>query len=432
MQVSVEANGSIQRKMTVTVPADNINQEVEKRLKSMRGKVRMDGFRPGKVPLSVVKQRYGTGIYQEVVGDVMQNSFYDAARQENLRVAGYPSIDPKVMDAGKDLEYEATFDVYPEIEVAAMDGVKVEKPVADIADADIDKMIETLRTQQKEWVDVDREVQDGDLVTVDFEGTIDGEAFEGGDASGYQVEVGAGRMLKDFEAALIGMKAGEEKTSDVAFPENYHAENLKGKTVQFRQKVTVVQASQLPEINEEFINRFGVEGGDMDAFRAEVKKNMQRELDSAVNMKVKTQVMDHLHDKHELEVPAALVTDEISHMREEMKQNTGTDTAQLPDELFTEQATRRVKLGLIVGEVIRQNDIQKDAAKIDEKLETLAATYEDPQALIEYYRSNAQAMQTIEAAVMEDMIVEWVLNQADITEENTTFDDIMNPTQAEA
>lgn len=433
MQVSVEATGNIQRKMTIEVPAERIDQEVDKRLKSMRGKVRLDGFRPGKVPLTIVKKMHGVGVYQEVAGEVIQTSFYEAAGQEKLRVVGLPNIEAKTFEYGKNIEFDATFDIYPEVEIAALDSVTVTKQNADVTDADIDKMIETLREQQKEWVDVDRAATEGDLVTVDFKGLLDGESFDGGDASDFQVELGAGKMLKDFEEALTGMSAGEDKSTDVAFPDDYQAEKLQGKTVQFAQTIKKVQESKKPEINEEFIKRFGIEDGTTESFRKNISENMERELSNAINTKVKTQVMDKLADLHTFDTPSTLVTDEIKHIREEMAQNAGNgngngmDMSALPDEIFKEQAERRVKLGLIVGEIIRQKDIQKDTAKVDEKLKELASTYEDPAALIEYYRSNQQAMQTIEAAVMEDMIVDWALEQATVEEEATDFDSIMNP-----
>jgi len=425
MQVSVEATGSIQRKMTIEVPAERIDQEVDKRLMSMRGKVRMDGFRPGKVPLSIVKKMHGVGVYQEVAGEVIQASFYEAAVQEKLRVVGLPDIEAKTFEYGKNVEFIASFDIYPEIEIASLEGNNVVKPTVEINDADIDQMIETLREQQKEWVDVERAAETGDLVTVDFHGLLEGETFEGGDAENFQVELGAGRMLVDFETALTGMSAGEEKTSDVTFPEDYHSEKLQGKTVQFTQSVKTVQASEQPEINADFIKKFGVEDGSMEAFRTNISENMQRELDNTIHTKVKTQVMEQLSQAHEFDAPASLVTDEIKHIREEMTQNTGSDMASLPDDLFKDQAEKRVRLGLIVGEIIRQKDIQKDEAKIEAKLEELASTYEDPSALINYYRSNQQAMQTIEAAVMEDLIVEWALEQITVEEEKSDFDTVM-------
>ena len=426
MQVSVEATGSIQRKMTIEVPAKRIDQEVDKRLMSMRGKVRMDGFRPGKVPLSIVKKMHGVSVYQEVAGEAIQTSFYEAAVQEKLRVVGLPDIEAKTFEYGKNVVFIARFDIYPEIEIASLEGNQVIQQSAEITAADVDKMIETLRDQQKEWVDVERAAAKGDLLTVDFNGLIDGETFEGGDAKDFQVEIGAGRMLADFETALIGMSAGEEKTADVRFPDDYHSEKLQSKTVNFVQTVKTVQASEKPEINADFIKKFGIDDGSMEAFRVNISENMQRELNNAIHTKVKTQVMEQLSQAHAFDAPTSLVSDEIKHIRGEMNQNTGSDMASLPDDLFRDQAEKRVRLGLIVGEIIRQKDIQKDEAKIEAKLAELSSTYEEPSALLNYYRSNEKAMQTIEAAVMEDLIVEWALAQITVVNEISDFDTIMD------
>lgn len=427
MQVSVETTGNIDRKMTVSIPAEKIDQEVEARLKSMRGRVRIDGFRPGKVPPSIIKQRYGDSVRYEVAEKMLGQTFQEAANQENLRVAGRPDIDLTTIGEGQNLEYIATFQVYPEIAIAGVDTLNITRPVGEIGDADMDKMIEVIRKQSQEWKETDRAAEDGDTVGVDFEGTLEGEVFEGGSAEDYSVELGAGRMLKDFEDGLLGMKAGEEKTIDVAFPEDYQAENLKGKTAQFKLTVKQVREPSLPEVNEDFIKKFGVESGTDEDFRAEVKKNMQRELDNAVKTQVKQQVMDGLAELHEFDIPKALITDEVGYVRNEFAQNTGTSADSMPDELFMPQAERRVKLGLLVGEVIRQNELKREQEKVDAMLDSLAASYEDPEELKNYYRSNPQAMQTIEAAVMEEMIVDWVLGQATVTDETRDFDAIMNP-----
>nr|CAA6821974.1 MAG: Cell division trigger factor (EC [uncultured Thiotrichaceae bacterium] len=437
MQVSVENTGNIERKMTVTLPADRVEQEVDKRLKSMRGRVRIDGFRPGKVPFTVVKQRYGASVHQEVVGDVLQESFGEASAKEELRVAGLPSIDMGSMQLGEPLEYTATFQVYPEFEVADVSELEVTRPTAEIGEADIDKMVDVIRDQQKVWNDVERAAADKDQVKVDFVGSVDGELFEGGSAEDFVVELGAGRMLPDFEAALIGMSAGEEKEADVAFPEGYQAENLAGKTAQFKLTLKLVQESAQPELDEEFIKQFGVEDGSVETFRSEVKNNMQRELSNALKSGIKQQVMDGLSELHDIELPTALITDEVKHVRDEFVQNMksqgmeGASADNLPDDLFKPQAERRVKLGLIVGEVIRQKEMQRDPARVEAMLDTLAASYEDPNALIEYYRTNPQAMQTVEAAVMEEMIVDWVIETAKVTDEPSDFDSIMNPKKEE-
>ncbi|QQZ28319.1 trigger factor [Thiothrix subterranea] len=431
MQFSVETIGNIDRKMTVAVPAQKIDQEVEKRLKGMMGRVKIDGFRPGKVPFGVVKKRYEDGVRYEVVEKLLGSAFQDAANQEKLRVAGLPEIDLKTMEAGKDLEFVASFQVYPDVVIAGVETLTITRPVADIADADLDKMIDVIRKQNQEWNEVDRAAAVGDTVKVDFDGSVDGEAFEGGAAEDYSVELGAGRMLKDFEDGLVGMKADEVKTIDVAFPDTYHAENLKGKTAQFKLTMKQVRAAVLPEVDTDFITKFGVESGSVDDFRAEIKKNMQRELDTAIKTQLKQQVMDGLAELHNIDIPKSLVTEEIRYVRDEFSQNTGSPADNIPDELFAPQAERRVKLGLIVGEVIRQHSLQRDPARVEAMLETVAASYEDPQALKDYYRGNRQAMQTIEAAVMEEMIVEWVMEKATVNDETRDFDSVMNPKKPE-
>lgn len=433
MQVSVETTGNIDRKMTVVVPAAQVDQLVATRLQSMAKSVRIDGFRPGKVPMAVVRQRYAEAVRYEVVEKLLGSTFQQAAGQEGLRVAGLPDIDLTTMEEGKDLEYVASFQVYPDVVIAGVETLAVTRPVAEITDADLDKMIDTIRGQNKDWEDVGRAAQTGDMVSVDFDGTLGGEAFDGGAAQDYSVELGAGRMLKDFEDGLLGMTAGDVKTIDVAFPEDYHAENLKGQTAQFKLTMKRVREAVLPAVDEDFIKKFGVEDGSVDSFRAEVKKNMQRELDNALKSQVKQQVMDGLAELHNVELPRALVSDEIRYIREEFSQNTGTKADNMPDELFAPQAERRVKLGLLVGEILRQNDLKRDQARVDAMLEQVSATYEDPEALKNYYRTNRQAMQTIEAAVMEEMIVEWVLEKATVTDESRDFDAVMNPNkQAQA
>ncbi|MEH6455128.1 MAG: trigger factor [Cocleimonas sp.] len=430
MQVSVEATGNIERKLSIVIPADRIDGEVDTRLKSMRGRVKIDGFRPGKVPMSVVSQQYGDSVYQEVVGELFQSTFYEAAEQEKLKVAGMPKIEATVLEAGKDLEYNATFDIYPQFVIGDITKMEVKEPAVKLAAADVNEMIETLRKQQQEWKEVKRAAKKGDLLIIDFNGKVDGEEFEGGAAEDFSVELGAGRMLGDFEDALKGMKAGAAKDAAVTFPEDYPEETLKGKTAQFALTVKTVSEPELPELNEEFIKKFGVEDGTEKSFKAEIKANMQREADQRVKSSVKQSVMEGLHELHEIDLPTSLVEEEIKQVRNEMQQNSqGADMTSLPDEMFKDQASRRVKLGLIVGEIITTNKLEKDQTKVDEMLNSLAASYEDPQALIEYYRSDQQAMQTIEAAVMEEMIVDWVLEKATVTEEPVKFTELMN-TQA--
>jgi len=427
MQVSVESTGNIERKLSIVIPAERVDGEVDTRLKSMRGRVKIDGFRPGKVPMSVVSQQYGDAVYQEVVGEIFQSTFYEAAEKENLKVAGMPQIDATTLVPGKDLEYTATFDIYPQFKIADVSKMEVIRPTVKIMAADVDEMIDTLRKQQKGWKEVKRAAKDGDLLVIDFDGALDGEVFDGGAAEDFSVELGAGRMLADFEKALTGMKVGDEKEADVTFPDEYPAENLKGKTAQFTLKVKTVSAPDLPKVDEEFIKKFGIEDGTEKSFKAEIKSNMARELEQRIKARVKQSVMEGLHEIHEIDLPSALVKDEIKQVRNEMAQNSqGADLSTLPDDMFEEQAARRVKLGLIVGEVITVNKLEKDQAKVDEMLQSLAASYEDPQALLEYYQSNQQAMQTIEASVMEEMIVDWVLEKAKVKDEKMKFSELVN------
>ncbi len=431
MQVSVESTGDIERKLVIEVPAERVDQEVEKRLKDMRSKVRLDGFRPGKVPVSVVKEKYGKAVHQEVVGDVIQQTLYEAASQEDLRLAGSPSsVIPEGMELGQPLKYTATVEIYPEIEIGAIDTIEITRQSTEITDADIDKMIEVLREQQQEWKEVDVAAEDGHQVVLSFDGSIEGEPFDGGKAEDFTMEVGKGQMIADFEKAIVGMKAGDEKDADVTFPDDYQAENLKGKTVQFNLKVSVVNEVVLPEVDDEFYKKFGVDNGSEVDFRVEVKKNMDRELAQTLKARVKQGVMDGLSSTHEVTAPTSLVVDEIKQIRTEMSQNGGYDASTLPEEMFKNQAEQRVKLGLIVGEIIKQNNLEKDQDRVDAMLADLSASYEDPASVIEYYKNNQQAMQTVEAAVLEEMIVDWVLDQAKVTDEITDFDSIMNRDKA--
>ena len=427
MQVSVESTSNIGRKMKISVPAEEIDGKVEKRLKDMRARVKLDGFRPGKVPLSVVSQQYGDSIYQEVVSEVFQSSFNEAVIGKALSIVGYPDIDPQVLEPGKDLEYIATFDVYPVFEIADLKELEISKANVEITDVDINKMIETLQEQQKEWQDVERAAEKNDLIVIDFEGTIEGETFEGGSAKAFSVEVGAGRMLKDFDDALLGMSAGDEKKIDVTFPDDYPVENLKGKTAQFVLKASVVKESILPAVDVDFIKKFGIEDGTEESFRVEIRSNMERELERNIKARLKQSVMDGLNDLHDIEIPSFLVTEEIKHVRKDMQgKQKEADLSSLPDDLFVDQARRRVKLGLIVGEIITKNKLKRDQDKVNAMLESMASTYEDPQAFIEYYKNNKEAMQTVEAAVMEEMVVEWVLDKAIILEQKMTFSEIMS------
>jgi trigger factor len=429
MQVSVAPTSGLERKMTVQVPAERIDQEVEKRLKSMAGRVKVDGFRPGKVPMKVVKQRYGDGVFHEVASEVMQSSYYEAVTQEKLRPAGAPTIEARTLEPGKPLEYDATFEVYPEFEPASVDGVSIKKTVAEVSEADVDKMIETLRSQRVVWEVVDRASKEGDRIVIDFDGSIDGEAIEGGKSEQMPVELGKGRLIKSLEEQLVGLKADDEKSLDVTFPEDYHAEKLAGKEAKFDVRVHKVEEPVLPEVNDELAKQFGIEEGGVEALRAEIRSNMERELRQAIHKETKTQVMDALLELNEVEVPQAMIQDEVKALKEQMMQSVGQQPQKvdLPDNLFEEEARRRVKLGLVIGEIVRREEMKPEEERVTTALEDLSANYDDPQQVIDYYRSNQQAMLNVESLVLEDQLVDWVLGKAKIEEVSKDFDSVMNP-----
>lgn len=432
MQVSVEATQGLERRITITVPSENVETEVKKRLQQLSKTQRIDGFRAGKVPVSVINKRFGPAVRQEVAGEVMQRNYIEAIVSEKINPAGAPTFAPKSLEAGKDLEFSATFEVYPEVEVQGLDKITVEKPAVTVTDEDLANMLETLRKQHAAWADVDAAAGENDRVTVDFVGTIDGEVFEGGKAEDFPLELGQGRMIPGFEDNIVGKKAGEEVVADVTFPDDYHAENLKGKAAQFTITVKKVEAQELPELSEEFATKFGVTEGGVDALKEEVKKNMTRELDQAVKASVKDQAIKGLLANNEIEVPKALVDQEVDALRQQAAQRFGGDAQNMPElpaELFHEQAVTRVKTGLLLGEVIKANDIKVDDAKVEALIATVASAYEDPTEVVEYYKGNDQLMQQMRNVAMEEQAVEAILAKAVVTDVEKAFDDIMNPQQ---
>jgi trigger factor len=431
MQVSLETTNGLERRMTVTVPSASVDAQVEERIKQASKTVKINGFRNGKVPLKVVKQRFGGGIRQEVLGDAINRAFYEAVQAEKVRPAGAPSIEPKNLEEGSDIEFVATFEVYPEIELADMSAVEVTKPVAEVNEDDINNMIEILRKQQGEFVETDRAAAEGDKVNIDYLGTKDGEEFEGGKAEGSDLTLGSKQMIPGFEDGIVGMKAGEERTIDVTFPEEYHSEELKGAAVQFAIKLNKVEAQQLPELNEEFFEKYGVTEGGEEKFREEVAANMARELKNAVTNKVKTQVMDALVEKHEFDVPSALLTNEIAQLRQQMMQQFGggqnIDPSILPDDLFKDQAERRVKLGLVMGEVIASKKLTVAQDLVDAKLAEVASTYQDPQEVIDYYKGNQELLSGIQNVVLEDQAVEAIIADVKVVETEVSYDEAIKP-----
>lgn len=430
MQVSVEATG-LERRLTITIPADKIENEVKNQVKQRARTVRMDGFRPGKVPVSLVAKRFGPAIRQDVVMEQIQRHYIEALIQEKINPTGAPQIEPKFDEEGKDLEFVATVEVYPEVELKDLDKVEVEKFAAEVTDADVDNMLETLRKQHATFKAVKRGAKEGDKVTFDFLGRVDGEAFEGGKAEDFTLELGQGRMIPGFEDAMMGLKAGTEKTIEVTFPEDYHAENLKGKAAEFDLVIKTVEAPELPKLDDEFAGQFGIGDGGIEALRNEVRKNMERELKNAVKGKVKQQVIQGLlAANNDVPVPGALKQQEIQVLRQQAMQRFGGNAKNMPElpaDLFSEQAEERVKVGLLLGQVIKDNELKVEQARVDEMLDSQASAYEDPQEVINYYKQNAEAMQQIHNVVLEDQAIDFVLAKAKVTEKQVSFDDVMNP-----
>ncbi len=437
MQVSIETTSGLERRLTVGVPAARVDGEVDSRLQKAAKNVRLPGFRPGKVPMKVMRQRFGAGVRQEVLGEVMSRSFQEAVVQEKLRPAGQPSIEPRHLEPGRDLEYVATFEVFPEVDVVPMAGFAVNRPVAEVTDADVDTIIDVFRKQQGSWDEVERAAATGDRVNIDYTGTRDGEAFDGGSAEGSDLELGSGRMIPGFEDGIVGMQAGEEKTLELSFPEDYHNEELRGAAVQFAVKVNSIQALTPAPLDDELFKLYGVEEGGEEQFRKEVAENMSRELKNAVNNKVKQQVMDAVVEAHKaLEVPRALVAQEIDALRGQMFQQFGGSAPEgldlksiLPDDMFRENAERRVKLGLILSEMISKHGLKADPARVRSTVEELAATYQDSEEVVNWYYGNPEQLASVESKVLEDAVVEKLLEDAEITDKPCTYQEAIAQAQ---
>ena len=432
MQVSVETTQGLGRRVTITVPAADIQKAVDSELKKAAKTVRIDGFRKGHVPMSMVKQRYGMSVLNDVLGDLMQRNFINAIIENKVNPVGAPDYKPEQYKEGEDFVYSVEFEVFPEIELKDLESIEVVKPIVTVKDEDVDNMLETLRKQQAEWKDKEGEVAAEDRVTVDFNGSIDGEEFEGGKAEDFVLAMGQGRMIPGFEEGLIGHKAGEEFTIDVTFPEDYHAENLKGKKAQFAINLKKVEERELPELTEEFIKRFGIADGSVDGLRAEVRKNMERELKNTIRTRVKSQVIDGLVKANEVDVPAAAVDSEIEVLQRQAAQRFGGDekqALQLPRELFEEQAKRRVIVGLLLGEVINSNELKAEDERVKALIDEMASAYEDPSEVVEFYNKNEQLMNNIRNLALEEQAVEKILATAKVTEKETNFTELMNEVQ---
>ncbi|SDO09963.1 trigger factor [Halomonas shengliensis] len=433
MQVSVDTTSQIERRVTVQVPAAEVDEAVNARLKDAAKNVRMDGFRRGKVPMSVIRQRYGRDVRNEVVGEVMRERYVRAISEHELNPAGFPQIEATVNEAGKDLEFVATLEVYPEIELASIEGTEVERPVVEVTDADVDEMIETLRKQNAGWEAVERAAEDGDQVTIDFQGFLGDEPFEGGSAEGHDLVIGSGSFIPGFEEQLIGAKAGDDTEIKVTFPEDYQAEHLAGQEATFKVKVHEVKGQSLPEVDAEFVKKFGVEDGDLDKFRAEVKKNMTREASQAVENRVKQQVLGALQKANDIPVPQALVQQEVDGLKRQAAQQFGLgedfDVSQLPNELFAEQAKSRVEVGLLLAEVIKANELGASDDEIKAKVEELAEQYQEPEQVVEYYMGNEQMKTQVKSAILEEKAVDLLLEQASVKDVEMSYQDVLAAAQ---
>jgi trigger factor len=431
MQVSVENTSALERRMTIGVPAERIEAEVNKRLQQTARNAKIPGFRPGKVPMSVIRQRYEADARQEALGNVIQASFYEAVVEQKLNPAGAPAVEPKVFEKGKDLEYIATFEVFPEFEVGAFDTIEVERLSAEVADSDLDNMLEVLRKQNVRYEQADRAAQNEDQLNIDFVGKVEGEAFAGGSATGTQLVLGSGRMIPGFEDALVGAKAGEEKVLNLTFPEDYQNLELAGKAAEFTVTVNSVSEAKLPELNEAFFGQFGIKETGLDGFRAEVRKNMERELRQAIKAKIKNQVMDGLVSTNPIEVPKALLDNEVDRLRVQAVQQFGGNIKpdQLPAELFSEQAKRRVVLGLIVAEVVKQNELKPDEARVRELIQEMASAYQEPEQVVSWYYKNEEQLNEVRSVVLEEQVVDTVLQKAKVTDKSVSYEEAVKPAE---
>ena len=433
MQVTVEKKEGINCDLAIKVPAKNIDSEVQKRLQKISKTARIDGFRPGKVPLSFLKKRHGNQIRSEVLGEVIPQNYMKAIQDENLKAAGV-DVEIKIDEPGKDFEFIAHVELFPNVEVKGIESIEIEKPISTVGEVEVDKMIENLRKQAASWHKVEgRGIEKEDRVKLDFEGSVDGEKFEGGSAKEQTIVVGSGQMIPGFEDGLLGLKAGEEKTIEVTFPESYQKKDLAGKKAEFKLKVFEIEEPQLPELNEELVKKFGVEGS-VEDFIEEIKSNMQRELKAAINKKLKDQVIEGLSKANEVEIPKSLVKQEVQNAKENFAQRmegqSGQkfDASQLPDDLFKKTAEDRVKTGLLVNSLIESQKFEATKEKTDAKIEEYASVYEDANEVKTHFKQNPQDLENLKSSIIEDEMVEWVISQAKVVEKEVDFFDIIKST----
>ncbi|OOR87980.1 trigger factor [Moraxella caviae] len=439
LDIAVNVLSDKETQLTVKVPVGTIQNKVEGRIRSLAKTAKIDGFRKGKVPVSHIRAQYGAGIQQEVINDVIRDTVFEAIGEQKIRAVGVPNIDDVKLE-NDFLVYQATVETFPEVELQGVNEIEVERQTASIADEDVDTMIENLQKQRQTFETKDGELADGDEATFDFEGSIDGEKFEGGTAENYRLVIGSGRMIPGFEDGMKGMKAGEEKTIKVTFPEDYQAENLAGKEADFKINVKEVKEAKLPELNDEFFALFGVTEGGLDKLKADVRKNMEREIKNASRNQVKQAAFDALLEKNEFDVPKAMLDQEIDRQRNLMLQrfaqqfggnaNFGADM--LPNELFEDQALRAVRLGVLVSQIIESQKLEVDQDRVTAFIAEAAENYEDPAEVIEYYTNDKQQRASVEAVVLEDQVVDYLLSQGKVTDKEVKYQDLLAAAQQAA
>ncbi|MCH2190416.1 MAG: trigger factor [Gammaproteobacteria bacterium] len=434
MQASVEKTSAIGRKVSVVVPAEKIESAVQKRLKQLSKRVKIQGFRPGKVPMKIVEQQYRGTATNDVLGDLIQNSLAEALQAQEIVPAVQPDITPEQLEKGEDFKYTATFDVYPEFEKLNLEGVKIIKPQSEVGDEDIDKVVENMRKQQLEWVERKRKSKKGDRVIIDFVGTIDGEEFPGGKAEDHGMVIGENQMLPDFEKGVKGMKAGESKDVEVVFPEDYN-EELGGKTAIFKIDVKTVSEGKLPEVDEDFVKSFGIESGEVAELRDEVRSNLETNLESQLSSTIRQRTFDALLEQNETEIPEKMVREEAGRMVQEQKNQMlqqGIDAKLLENfpepefETLKPQAEKRVALGLLMMEVINKESLKPEEDRVNARIEKMASSYEDPSEFIDYYKSNQQALAQVQSLVLEEQVVDLLLEKADVEIEELKASDLLS------
>jgi len=424
MQVSVQSGEGLERRMTVELEPEKINAEAEKRLREFARSARLPGFRPGKVPVKVLDRRFGGRMRQEVLGDLIEKSYPEALAQEELRPAGAPRIEPEIDESAKRYSYTAVFEVLPKFELGALEGKTIKRPVAEVTDADLDTVLARLREQKKAWEAVERPARSGDRLRISYTGALDGEPFEGGSGDDREIDLGAGRMIPGFEDGLLGAQPGDERRLDLKFPDQHPSEQLRGKDVVFDVRVSKVFEPRLPELDVDFAKGLGFEDGDLDRFREDVRRNMERELKERIDAEIKKQAMDLLLEANQIDLPNVLIEQEIGAMKQQIRREAVGGTFELPDDLFQDQARRRVALGLILAEVVKVNEIKVDPQRVRQAVEDMASTYEDPQQVIDHYYSKKEHLVPLESLTLESQVVDWVLGQVGIVDEPATFEQL--------